>query len=95
MIPAIAILKAGVDGALSGLIQLVSTEGQPNNTMYFWLTGLRSSFLDNAPTYVFFLVLQGEFQPTLCAIFPRPLLPYRLARFLWVPTPKLAMRPTL
>ncbi|MBB5143664.1 Na+/H+ antiporter NhaD/arsenite permease-like protein [Desulfovibrio intestinalis] len=59
MIPAIAILKAGADGALSGLIQLVSTDGQPNNAMYFWLTGLLSSFLDNAPTYVVFFNTAG------------------------------------
>lgn len=59
MIPAIAILKAGTDGALSGLIQLVSNDGQPNNAMYFWLTGLLSSFLDNAPTYVVFFNTAG------------------------------------
>ena len=40
MIPAIAILKAGTDGALSGLILLVCSDGQPNYAMYFWLTGL-------------------------------------------------------
>lgn len=59
MIPAIAILKAGPDGALAGLIQLVSTDGQPNNAVYFWLTGMLSSFLDNAPTYVVFFNTAG------------------------------------
>jgi len=59
MIPAIAILKAGEAGALSGLIQLLSTNGQPNNAMYFWLAGLLSSFLDNAPTYVVFFNTAG------------------------------------
>lgn len=59
MIPAIAILKPGTDGALAGLIQLVSSNGQPDNAMYFWLTGVLSSFLDNAPTYVVFFNTAG------------------------------------
>ena len=50
IVPAIAILKAGTDGALGGLVSLVSDEaGQPINTMYFWLTGILSSFLDKRP----------------------------------------------
>ena len=60
MIPAIAILKAGTDGALASVINMVTTEaGQPNNVMYFWLSGLLSSFLDNAPTYLVFFNTAG------------------------------------
>jgi Na+/H+ antiporter NhaD/arsenite permease-like protein len=59
MIPAIAILRAGMDGALSGLIAMVSTDGVANNAMYFWLTGALSSFLDNAPTYLVFFNTAG------------------------------------
>ena len=59
MIPAIAILRAGMDGALSSLIALVSTDGVANNAMYFWLTGALSSFLDNAPTYLVFFNTAG------------------------------------
>lgn len=63
MIPAIAILRAGTDGALAPLIRLVSHEGQPVNAMYFWLAGILSSFLDNAPTYlVFFNTAGGDAQ---------------------------------
>ncbi|PKN42420.1 MAG: sodium:proton antiporter, partial [Deltaproteobacteria bacterium HGW-Deltaproteobacteria-18] len=63
MIPAIAILRAGMDGALSSLISLVSVDGVANNAMYFWLTGALSSFLDNAPTYlVFFNTAGGDAQ---------------------------------
>ena len=63
MIPAIAILRAGADGALASLIHLVSHDGQPVNSMYFWLTGILSSFLDNAPTYlVFFNTAGGDVQ---------------------------------
>jgi Na+/H+ antiporter NhaD/arsenite permease-like protein len=63
MIPAISILRAGMDGALSSLIALVSVDGVANNAMYFWLTGTLSSFLDNAPTYlVFFNTAGGDAQ---------------------------------
>ena len=64
IIPAIAILKAGDKGALAAIIQSVSNESGPVNFMYFWLTGILSSFLDNAPTYlVFFNTAGGD--PTL------------------------------
>ncbi|MDP3429135.1 MAG: sodium:proton antiporter, partial [Desulfomicrobium sp.] len=60
MIPAISILRAGTEGALSGLISMVRTsEGLDNHTMYFWLTGVLSAFLDNAPTYVVFFNTAG------------------------------------
>ncbi len=77
MIPAIAILRAGTDGALAGLIHLVFDEsGAPSNAMFFWLTGMLSSFLDNAPTYLVFFntaggdaqVLMTEMMDTLIAI---------------------------
>ena len=60
--PAIAILRAGLDGHLAGLVQLVSAaDGSPINSMYFWMTGILSSFLDNAPTYlVFFNLAHGD-----------------------------------
>jgi Na+/H+ antiporter NhaD/arsenite permease-like protein len=77
IIPAIAILRAGESGALAPLLRLVSeADGSPNNPMYFWLTGVLSSFLDNAPTYLIFfntaggdpIALQGPLSGTLLAI---------------------------
>ncbi len=60
IIPAIAILKAGADGALSPVIHAVSdSNGEPINAMYFALTGILSSFLDNAPTYLVFFNTAG------------------------------------
>lgn len=60
IVPVIAILKAGNDGALGAIIKLVTLEnGQPNNAMYFWATGILSSFLDNAPTYLVFFNTAG------------------------------------
>jgi Na+/H+ antiporter NhaD/arsenite permease-like protein len=77
IIPALAILRAGKDGALASLVGLVTdANGQPINAMYFWLAGGLSSFLDNAPTYlVFFNIaggdarqLMGQMAGTLMAI---------------------------
>jgi Na+/H+ antiporter NhaD/arsenite permease-like protein len=76
IIPAIAIIGAGADGAAAGLIQTLNAGGQPNNVMYFWITGILSSFLDNAPTYLLFFnlaggdaqMLMGPLAPTLLAI---------------------------
>ena len=59
MIPAIAILRAGDEGALSGMVDLAR---EPRH--YFWLTGGLSSFLDNAPTYLtFFNTALGSLEP--------------------------------
>ncbi len=60
IIPVIAILKAGMDGALSPLVALVTgPDGAPADLAYFWMTGALSSFLDNAPTYLVFFELAG------------------------------------
>lgn len=60
IVPAIAILKAGESGALSGIVSLVTkADGTPNNPVYFWVTGILSSFLDNAPTYLVFFNTAG------------------------------------
>ena len=57
IVPALAILKAGDKGALSGLIAFTR---EPVH--YFWITGGLSSFLDNAPTYLtFFNTALGSF----------------------------------
>jgi len=62
IVPVIAMLRSGTDGAFAGLVQLVARpDGQPNVAMYFWMTGILSSFLDNAPTYlVFFNLASGD-----------------------------------
>jgi Na+/H+ antiporter NhaD/arsenite permease-like protein len=60
IVPVIAILRAGEAGALKAVIQLASQrDGQPDDAMYFWLTGLLSAFLDNAPTYLVFFNMAG------------------------------------
>ncbi|MGJ3523878.1 sodium:proton antiporter [Nitratidesulfovibrio sp. D1] len=74
MIPAIAILKAGEHGALRPVIQMVTHDGQPVDVMYFWLAGLLSSFLDNAPTYLVFFNTAGGDAMRLMHDMPRTLL---------------------
>jgi Na+/H+ antiporter NhaD/arsenite permease-like protein len=60
IIPVLAMLAAGQEGAFAPLIALVSNQdGSANNAAYFWLTGGLSSFLDNAPTYLVFFELAG------------------------------------
>ena len=77
IIPVIAMLRAGVDGPFGAVIAAVTRpDGSPDPAMYFWASGLLSSFLDNAPTYlVFFNTAGGDPQllmttlaPTLAAI---------------------------
>ena len=58
--PALAILRAGKEGAMAPLVALVTgPDGQPIDAWYFWLSGILSSFLDNAPTYLVFFNLAG------------------------------------
>jgi Na+/H+ antiporter NhaD/arsenite permease-like protein len=59
IVPLLAILRAGEQGALAPLIAAVQSPAQ-----YFWASGLLSSVLDNAPTYLSFLsTALGRFYP--------------------------------
>jgi len=77
IIPVMAMLQAGTDGPFAPLIALLTqSDGTPSNAAYFWATGLLSSLLDNAPTYLVFFELAGgdpaelmtKLGPTLTAI---------------------------
>ncbi len=77
IIPVIAMLRAGVDGPFGAIIAGVTRpDGSPDPAMYFWASGVLSSFLDNAPTYLVFFntaggdpaVLMTTLAPTLAAI---------------------------
>jgi len=70
MIPCLLILKAGTHGQLAFLINMVK---EPLH--YFWVTGILSSFLDNAPTYLtFFNTALGSFYSGLTESQAVPLL---------------------
>jgi Na+/H+ antiporter NhaD/arsenite permease-like protein len=61
IVPALAMLRAGVAGNLDFIIEAVKEPWH-----YFWVTGSLSSFLDNAPTYLTFLsTVLGQFYSDL------------------------------
>ena len=75
----IAMIQAGNEGeaTLRFIREFVFTSnGQPINTMFFWVTGMFSTFLDKTPTYLVFFnaaggdaqILMHEFSETLKAI---------------------------
>lgn len=77
IIPVIAMLRAGLDGPFGAVIAAVTrADGTPDPAMYFWASGVLSSFLDNAPTYLVFFntaggdagVLMTQLAPVLAAI---------------------------
>lgn len=72
IIPVIAMLRAGTEGPFGAVVRAVTgPDGQPLPAMYFWATGLLSSFLDNAPTYlVFFNTAGGDPQQLMTALAP-------------------------
>ena len=60
IVPVIAMLKAGVNGPFGAIVAAVTRpDGSPDPAMYFWATGILSSFLDNAPTYLVFFNTAG------------------------------------
>ncbi|MEI8321244.1 MAG: sodium:proton antiporter [Alphaproteobacteria bacterium] len=71
--PVLAILKAGESGALGQIVALVNQDGSPHNGIYFWLSGLFSSVLDNAPTYMVFFFMAGADATELTTHLPSTL----------------------
>jgi Na+/H+ antiporter NhaD/arsenite permease-like protein len=64
--PVVMMLRAGEQGAFASVLHLVTdSSGRPIDAMYFWATGILSSFLDNAPTYLVFFNLVGGDAHTL------------------------------
>ena len=60
IIPVLAMLAAGHAGALANVIGIVTdAPGNPREIAVFWMAGLLSAFLDNAPTYLVFFNLAG------------------------------------
>ena len=58
--PVMGMLHAGMAGPLAPLLRLnMDAAGQPLPLVTFWMAGLLSAFLDNAPTYLVFFELAG------------------------------------
>lgn len=61
--PIALMLQQGLNGPFAALLQFANSNGTPNNHLYFWMTGIFSAFLDNAPTYlIFFKMIGGSAQ---------------------------------
>lgn len=72
--PVLAMLKAGSEGVFAPLVDLVNTPEGHNNDLYFWLSGMLSAFLDNAPTYLVFFNLAGGDAFELTTVYPKTLM---------------------
>lgn len=60
IVPVIAMLRAGTSGPFGAIVSAVTRpDGSPDVAMYFWASGILSSFLDNAPTYLVFFNTAG------------------------------------
>ncbi|HEX2216073.1 MAG TPA: sodium:proton antiporter, partial [Xanthobacteraceae bacterium] len=60
IVPVLAMLHAGRAGLFAPLLDLLTRpDGTAHEVAYFWLTGLLSAVLDNAPTYLVFFELAG------------------------------------
>jgi Na+/H+ antiporter NhaD/arsenite permease-like protein len=64
--PVLRMLEAGLHGPLAWVLRLTLNEaGDPRPMAYFWLAGILSAFLDNAPTYLVFFKLAGLHPPSI------------------------------
>ena len=59
IIPVVAMLDAGPQGSFAWMLALTSKGGESHSLAYFWLSGILSSVLDNAPTYLMFFEFAG------------------------------------
>ncbi|WP_027135979.1 sodium:proton antiporter [Geminicoccus roseus] len=70
IVPVLSMLKAGLAGPFAPLVQAVGdSQGAPVPAAYFWVTGILSSFLDNAPTYLVFFNLAGGDPATMTTTY--------------------------
>jgi len=72
MIPLNLMLKSGGEGPFAPLLQVLNTDHQ--SFLYFWLTGIFSAFLDNAPTYLIFFEMAGGHAKTLMTLQAKTLM---------------------
>jgi len=75
MVTPIAMLKAGAEGPMGAIIRGVAdSNGEFINSHFFWATGILSSFLDNAPTYLVFFNTAGGNPVDLMGVHAQTLL---------------------
>ena len=75
IVPVLAIVRAGNAGVAVELVSMLNhVGGRPDDPMYFWISGLLSAFLDNAPTYLLFYNFAGGDEVQLMGPMARTLL---------------------
>ncbi len=74
LIPLSYMLKLGHDGPFAFLYDFANPNDAHHEIRYFWLTGLMSGFLDNAPTYLLFFKMAGDDANLLMNTYPEILL---------------------
>lgn len=57
--PLLHLLQEGTNGPFGPFLSFILKESPVQALAYFWTTGILSSFLDNAPTYLIFFSLAG------------------------------------
>ncbi|HCU06898.1 MAG TPA: hypothetical protein DIC42_04890 [Holosporales bacterium] len=61
--PISLMLQQGLTGPFAAVLKFANSNGTPNTHLYYWMTGIFSAFLDNAPTYlIFFKMIGGSAQ---------------------------------
>jgi Na+/H+ antiporter NhaD/arsenite permease-like protein len=76
LVPISAMIGQGLEGPAAPLFARLFVDGRPNDSLFYWLGGLLSAFLDSAPAYLLFFGfaggeashLTGETARTLLAI---------------------------
>jgi len=87
-VPVLAMLDAGHDGSFAWFLTAVTAhDGSPHPAAYFWLTGILSAILDNAPTYLVFFKLAGGNAADLMGPLAPALAAISMARSTWARSP--------
>jgi Na+/H+ antiporter NhaD/arsenite permease-like protein len=73
IIPVMAMVAAGAAGPAAPLFARLMDGGAPDDALFYWLTGLLSAILDNAPTYLVFFGFAGGDAARLTTELPRTL----------------------
>jgi Na+/H+ antiporter NhaD/arsenite permease-like protein len=73
LIPVTAMIAAGETGPAAPLFRRLMPGGVPDDSLFYWATGLLSAVLDNAPSYLVFLHFVGRDGAAVAEAAPRTL----------------------
>jgi Na+/H+ antiporter NhaD/arsenite permease-like protein len=73
LIPVTAMIAAGAHGPAAPLFQRLMPGGVARDALFYWVTGLLSAILDNAPSYLVLLQVAGKDGAAVAAAAPHTL----------------------